>query len=650
MKCKGIIWPLAAVIVIFVASCGTSRKLNRIRKAEMLAGLTLPDEESMKPVSDIEDTPHDTLRVVDLDGHQTLIMNAIKDVDGEMVATDRITASYVTARFRNVAERHGKVDLEFQVRVPGRMLDSKWQLRLNPDMFYLDDSLRLDPVVITGSAYRKAQLRGYQQYRKFLESIITDTTLFINRRDLEIFLERNLPQIYALKTDTAFVSDDTFASMYGVTERQAVEHYTYGYLVRRNRRRIGRKDAMFRRYVKAPIVSEGIRLDTVLQTPDGDFVYNYVQTVHTSPALRRVDIRLSGDIREQDRRLYSIPRSEPLTFYISSLSSLADNTERYVDKVISRRVQANTACYIEFPQGKWTVEPELGSNPEEIGRIKGNIKSLILNEEFDLDSITIASYASPEGLLASNELLSERRAWASAGYFGDFATRLRDSLARDSGAYLVLGDEPQVKMDLPRIHFKSRSGGENWSMLDALVQSDKTLTEEFKTYYNHLSGSCKDLDEREKTLSGHDSYRYLREHLYPRLRIVKFDFYLHRKGMVRDTIHTTEPDTVYARGVKLLRERDYAEALKLLRPYADYNTAVALVALDRNASAAEVLSALPSDARTDYLRAVISSRQGDERSGVEFYLRACAQDGNFVHRGRLDPEISSLIKKYDLLQ
>jgi hypothetical protein len=71
-------------------------------------------------------------------------MNAVRDVDGEMVATDRITASYVTARFRNVAERGGKVDLEFQVRVPERMLDSKWQLRLDPDMFLLGDSLRLD--------------------------------------------------------------------------------------------------------------------------------------------------------------------------------------------------------------------------------------------------------------------------------------------------------------------------------------------------------------------------------------------------------------------------------------------------------------------------------------------------------------------------
>ena len=637
---------LAAIAAI--ASCGTSHKLHEIKTSELKADLSLPNEQAQLPELNLPDAPRDTLRIVDFEGHQTLIMNAVRDVDGEMVATDRITASYVTARFRNVAERHGKVDLEFQVRVPERMMDSKWQLRLDPDMFILGDSLRLEPVLITGSGYRKAQLRGYQQYQRFLDSIITDTTLFINRRDLEIFLERNLPELYALKTDTTFVSDDDFATRYGVTEQEAVEHYTYGLLVWRNKRRIGMKDAMYRRYVKAPIVSEGIRLDTVIRDTNGDFIYNYVQTVNTSPALRKVDICLSGDIREQDKRLYSIPRSEPLTFYISSLATLADNTERYVDKVISRRVEANTACYIEFQQGKAVIKPDMGNNPEEIGRIKSNIRSLVFNEVFDLDSITIASFASPEGLLKSNNALSERRAAAAGEYFGKYASQLRDSLLREAGAFLSLDGSNSDKPQIPVIRFRSRSGGENWTMLDALVASDNTLSEAAREFYRDAAERYSDPDAREKALSRHTSYRYLREHLYPRLRIVKFDFYLHRKGMVRDTIHTTELDTAYMRGVQCIRDRDYKTALEILRPYSDYNTAVALIALDRNASALEILSALPRDARSDYLMAIISSRNGDDRSAVEHYLRACAQDGAFVHRGRLDPEISALIRKYDL--
>ena len=74
----------------------------------------------------------------------------------------------MTARFRNVAERHGRIDLKFEVVVPEKMQDSRWQLRFYPDMFVLEDSLRLESVYITGNDYRKAQLRGYEQYDRFL--------------------------------------------------------------------------------------------------------------------------------------------------------------------------------------------------------------------------------------------------------------------------------------------------------------------------------------------------------------------------------------------------------------------------------------------------------------------------------------------------
>ena len=641
---------LAAVLAaaVFTTSCGTSRKLRDIKKTEMKAGLSLPDEDGAAPELALPAARADTLQVVDFEGRRTLIMNAVRDIDGEMVATDRLTASYVTARFRNVAERNGKVDLEFQVHVPERMLDSKWQLRLDPDMFLLGDSLRLDPVYITGSGYRKAQLRGYEHYRRFLNSIITDTTLFINKHDLEVFLERNLPELSALKRDSTFLSDEAFASMYGITEQEAVKHYTYGFLVRRNNRRIKMKDTMFRKYVKSPIVSEGIRLDTVIREQDGGFVYNYIQTVNTTPDLRKVDIRISGDIREQDKQLYTIPRSEPLTFYISSISTLADNTEKYLKKVLSRRVEANTACYIEFRQGKSAIDPELGHNPKEIGRIKDNIRSLILNEEFDLDSITVAAFASPEGAARANESLSEKRASSAKEYFGKYASAVRDSIARQTGAFLSIGEALPSGPETPRISFNSRSGGENWSMLDALVEHDPLLAQSVKEYYREVAEKYRDPDAREKALAASPSYKYMREHIYPRLRVVKFDFFLHRKGMVRDTIHTTELDTSYMRGVQHIRDREYKSALKLLRPYSDYNTAVALIALDRNLSAMEILSALPKDARTDYLKALVYSRLGDERSAVEHYLHACAQDGSFVHRGRLDPEISALIKKYEL--
>ncbi len=637
---------LAAIIA--AAGCAAQRKIEQMKSGELQARLSLPSE-SASALREIRlpDTVRDTLQVVDFEGHEMLIMNAVRDEDGEMVATDRLAAAVVTARFRNVAERGGRVNLEFEVTVPRDMQDSRWQLRLYPDMFILGDSLRLNPVVMTGRDYRRAQLRGYEQYRRFLDSIITDSTRFINKAALEIFLERNIPQIYAFRNDTTIVSDEQFASAYGVTEREAVEHYTYLLLKRWNSARAGRKDEMFRRYVKAPIVTEGIRLDTVIAAGNGDFIYNYVQTINTRPGLRKVDVVLSGEVLEQDKKIYAIPRSEPLCFYISSISGLADGSERFLKRIVSRKVEANTACYIEFPQGKATIEPALGNNPEEIRRIKGNIRDLVLNETFDLDSICVEAYASPEGALKSNEVLSAKRASAASEHFARYAAYLRDSLDRDAGVRLALGDADASAVRAPSISFRSRSGGENWKMLDALVAEDDVMSAEEKDSY-FKSARVKDPDLREASLSRSKSYRYMRERLYPRLRVVKLNFYLHRKGMVQDTLHTTEPDTLYMRGVQCLKEHDYEEALKILYPYRDFNTAVAFVALDRNASAEEILATLPKSAPGDYLMAIIRSRAGDERSAVEYYLHACAQDRSYIHRGNLDPEISTLIRKYEL--
>ena len=640
---------LCGVLILAAAACGTHKKIEQIRSVEMQARLALPSD-SQKTLREIKipRKTRDTLQIVDFEGHEMLIMNAIRDEDGEMVATERLDAAVVTARFRNVAERRGRVDLEFQVIVPRDMQDSRWQLRLDPDMYILGDSLRLDPVIITGRDYRKAQLRGYEQYRRFLNSIITDTTRFINLGALEIFIERNIPEVYAFRNDTTYVSDEQFASAYGVTERQAVEHYTWKLWKRWNKRRAGRKNLMYRRFVKAPIVTEGIRLDTVIQNDNGDFIYNYVQTINTRPKLRKVEIVLSGDIREQGKRIYTIPRSEPLTFYISSISGLADGSERYLKKIIERKVEANTACYIEFPQGKAGIDPQLGNNPGEIDRIKGNFRELLVNETFDLDSICVEAYASPEGAAKSNEALSERRARAASDYFSHFAAQLSDSLSREAGIVLALGDEVIETLKPAPISFNSRSGGENWQMLDVLIESDEHLKDAAKQEYKQLAALYKDPDIREKQLSRSPHYRYLREKIYPRLRVVKFNFFLHRKGMLKDTVHTTELDTVYMRGVQYLRDHDYEEALKRLQPYKDFNTAVAYVALDRNSSAMEILRRLEPDGPVNYLLAILYSREGDEQRAVQCYVHACAQEPSYVHRGNLDPEISALIKKYDL--
>ena len=631
--------------VLLVAGCGSQGKLERIRRQSLAAQMVIADEKELPEIAMGGEPRRDTMVVEDPDGNQVLIMRAVKDENGEMVATDVIQAARVTARFRNVAERSGRVDLNFRIIVPEAMQDRDWQLRFYPDLFVAEDSLRLDPILITGEGYRKAQLKGYEHYRRVLDSIAADSTHFVDRFQLEMFLRRNLPDIYRYKTDSTAVSDDEFRSHYGITEQQALTHYTNQLVVRRNRRKVSRKDDMFRKYVKAPIATEGLRLDTVIVSPDGDILYDYVQSIHVQPSLRKATVLLSGDIFEEDRRIYRVPRTDPLTFYISSISGLSDDAVRYKTVVTERRVQANTACYIDFEQGRAEIRKETGHNREEMARIEGNLRSLLQHRDFDLDSIVVTASCSPEGSYEHNRKLSMRRSESVSDYFEGFLKHYRDSVRR-SGFNIGL-DETYQEEAPAQIRLLSRNNPENWTMLDALVREDGSLSAKEKEDYAQTA-SVREPDLREQRLQRLPSYRHIRESLYPRLRTVRFDFHLHRKGLQKDTVHTTVVDTAYMRGLQAIRDREYEQAVTLLRPYKDYNTAVAFCALDYNASALEVLEPMERTDKVLYLLAILYSRRGDDRRAVESYLKACRLNPSFVHRGNLDPEIAGLIRRYGL--
>ena len=639
---------LLPAFLLLAPACAPTSHLRQVRDGRVAAQLSLTEERELPALDVGAPVQRDTLVVEDPEGREVIIMKAVKDENGEMVAHETLDAARVTARFRNVAERGGSVDLRFQILVPEKMQDSNWQLCFYPHLFVLEDSLSLEPVLITGSDYRKAQLKGYEQYRRFLESLSADSLRFVDRRQLENFLHRNIPAIYRFRTDSSFVSDEDFTSAFGITEQRALEHYTNGLRVRLNRRKVERKEEVFRQYVKAPIVTEGLRLDTVIHQIGGDIAYEYVQSLRVRPAMRKASVVLSGEIFQDGQVIYKVPATQPLTFYISSLSSLADNRLRYRTKVISRTVQANTACYIEFEKGQADIHQDLGNNPAEMGRIRDNLVSLVEDRVFDLDSIVITASCSPEGSWESNRKLSVQRSQSVSRHYQAFLRQREDSLRRNRGIVLSMDDSYHEARKEP-IRFLPRFDAENWAMLDALVQKDSTLREADKAAYNALC-EVSDPDLREKQLQELPCYRYLRENLYPRLRTVRFDFHLHRKGMVKDTIHTTEVDSTYLQGLAALRDREYEKAVSLLREYKDYNTAIAYVSLDYNASAMAILEELEKTPQVNYMMALLYARRGDDRQAVQAYLHACHEDRSYVFRGNLDPEINALIRRYGLNQ
>lgn len=649
---------LFAVVTLLLFGCSTPTKIQRVRNDRMHASLALSRNEAAEERRVIRSGNRDTIRVRDASGEKELIlMKAIKDEEtGEMVANDVIDAAVITARFRNVAERHGRVDLRFEVLVPQEMVDSKWQLRFYPDMFILEDSIRLEPVLITGEQYRKAQLRGYELYERYLRSIIRDSSAFVDWRNLDIWVSRNVKELakYKYSDELVEVDVDNIESFLGPTVADAVRHYTLWTKKARNDYKWATRQRKFNELVKAPIITEGIRLDTVLRDVQGNFVYQYTQSIKTRPKLRKVDIVLSGEIYESAERLYTMPRSEPLTFYISSLSAFVDNTERYITKVTERRVGANATYNVDFAQGKHDVDPSLSNNREELGRIRSTILNLLDNKEFDLDSVTIAASASPEGSVPMNNSLSEKRAASVAAYFDRFIKHYRDSVARaERGNFsIMLGDDgverrQSALSDIPDIKFRSRSNGENWQMLTVLVDEDTTLTKDQKwSFVKNLETA--DLDVREAHLRTEPYYEYMKENLYPRLRTTRFDFFLSRKNMEKDTIMTTVLDSTYMQGVEYIRQREYEKALELLRDYQDYNTAIAYVSLDYNASAMAILQNLEKTPQVNYMLALLYARNNDDEKAVEHYLASCRQEHSYVFRGNLDPEIYVLIQRYGL--
>lgn len=641
---------------IFLTGCRTQQKVAAIRKEEVTIALALPSdmEIQMRDTDTLKHESPDTI-VVNFEGRDMYIMKAVKDDrTGEMIANEELKAAVITARFRNIAERHGKVDLEFEIFIPDRIQDPDWQLRFQPELWIMEDTVALDRIYVTGPDYRRLQLRGYQQYYRFISKIINDPDRLVDMRDLEIFLRRNIPQIYMFRSDSSFVSDEEFASYCGVTQLNAIEHFTLKRKVILNERRKSRQDMMYARYVKVPIETEHIRLDTILIPGNGDIIYRYVETINTRPGLRKVEVVVDGDIYQGQNVIYDIPPTEPLTFYISSLAAFVDPAPRYVTEIRYRRAEVSASWNIDFQVNRSDIDMELAGNAGSIADIRRNIDILMDNQVFDLDSVTITAFASPEGSVTANRLISQKRGDETARYFERYVKQLKDSIIRETGLMISVNDDmtddgmTTAGDGIPDIRFNVRSGGENWHLLDALADGDTVMTAVQKEEYKMLSSSIVSLDERERQLQRCSFYNYMKSVLYPQLRAVRFTFALHRKGMIKDTVHTSVLDTVYMNGIQAIRERDYERALSLLGPYRDFNAAIAMVSLDRNASAMEILQKLDPTPQVKYMLALLHSRKGEDAEAVRLYLEACHEDHSLSFRGNLDPEISFLINKYQL--
>lgn len=640
-----IVYIIVFALFLLLGSCSSSRRLTSYIQQGHISNIVLSKddetdlndsdsmnknelgkESSQKSIGDKrKDGENYEGETSDLESNEPIIMNAIRDTEtGEMIATDKISASRVVARFNNVAERGGRVNISFDLIVPSQLLGEELQLRYFPKMEIQSDTLNMNAIYIRGKSYDDKVIRGHERYNKFIASILTDTLDYLLLDQLEIFISRNYPAIYAMKRDSSIVPAPMAESFFGVSQRTALEHYSKTLRSSMNRWRIKNKDRMRRKYIKE-INQTGLYLDTLLESTNADFVYTYEYSFKTRPNLRKVNVFMDGSIHKYGETLLELPRTENITYYISSLSSMADTSVRYKTQILQRRVQDNTIALIDFAQGKYALDTCLNQNAMELERVYRCISDVLDRDMLELDSLIITASCSPEGSYKQNEQLSINRSKA-----------VRDHIQDVWGEYLSsFNVNEKIKLS---------SMPENWEKLEKMVIHDENLSAQAKDKILYLIATEDNLDKRERKIASLEAYRYLREKIYPSLRTVKFDFHLHRKTMQKDTIHTTVVDEQYMEGLAALENLDYSRAVEILRPYKDFNSALAYLASDYNHSALEILEHLPQNkAEVLYLKAIVYARLGRKRDAKESLNKAIEYNSMFKHRANLDPELSNLV-------
>ena len=377
-------------------------------------------------------------------------------------------------------------------------------------------------------------------------------------------------------------------------------------------------ERMFNRLVKFPY-PEDARLDSVVERR-GMMNYYYSQEVPTDETSKRMTVTLQGKVVGIDDSAYTLPSSDTLSYVVSSMLSFVDTVPRYRIRIIDKYVTVTDRNYIQFMVGRTDVKEGLGENRAQLDKIETLMRRILEQREFYVDTITLTAASSPDGRTALNEAIAEGRARALKRYLARRFGRQIDTL-------LTL-----------------RWVGEDWSTLTDLIRGRTEV--KHRDEILALIAAEKNPDRREAELRRRypEDFAWIKANLYPYLRAVNFRYDLRRRGMVKDTIHTTELDTTYARGVELLQKRKYAEALYILNDYNDRNTVVAHLSMGHDERALELLDAMPKDAVTEYLKAIACSRLGRKEEGRKHFLEACRLDERMEYRANLDPEITELLK------
>ncbi len=424
--------------------------------------------------------------------------------------------------------------------------------------------------------------------------------------------------------------------------------------IARNEARKTMKDEKYHDIVRFPFNPEA-ELDTVIYAAD-QVKFIYSQKVPADENSARMKVYVVGNVLSGRGGKYSLPKSDTLTYLVSSMTRFIDKTPRYVRKIITRDAEANTSVNFYFPQNDFNLDETIDVNRQGVKKVKDLTLALMTDPVYRINSLTLFATSSPEGSWLLNGEIARKRAKSIRDVLAKEFTVLYDSLSvgtaveMDEAGNLIHREVKDEIPDLPDL-IKVRTVPEDWDKLRRLIVSDP----DFKGHKDailRIIDREQDPDRREWLIKSQykPEYAYMLDKLYPVIRAVDFRFSLSRRGMKQDTIYTNEPDTAYVRAVEYLEKRKYAQALEILRPYDDVNTAIAYMSMGYDKAALRIFEKSPQTAENKYMQAILQARLGNEEKAVRLLLTAAEMDGQMKFRANLDPELSELVKKYGLFK
>lgn len=672
-----------ALLSGLLVSCVTDHKLARVR---------ISQPQMKEAVADTGFRLPRQITWTDDKGKEHIVTEATKDsVTGEYITQMELSEITVVAKSKQVAERNGKINLDFIVTVPGELISNKWQVQLTPVAYKSADTLYLDRIFLSGADFAKMQRKGYMRYQAFMNSIIPDSLylqkLFDEKGYRKALAELEEEYFQAWKheviskerwIDWSDKANARFALFNYRMERNkqaiagynSILEYLPAYRLRREMdgkyipskwkifaegnykirtRNITPEDSasITRRFTDYAKMAEkrkrkeqaGEMYEKYVRFPyeaarldtvikEGDnFVYYYKQELPATENTKKIDLTLDGQILSKDETKTQLPPSDTITYFISSMVQFLDRSPRYKKKIITRKDEVNLRAYVTYKSGATEFSEDIGDNRAEIDKVFETIHGINYTGEFLIDSIRMTATSSPEGSADVNLFLSKGRALALK-------------------KYLALRSDDREGVDTL---FRPRWIGEDWNRLYELVLADDSL--ENKAYLLRIMKETDNPDNREYALRKYPAdYMRIRGKHYPLLRGVEFKFHLHRRNMLQDTIVMPVIDTTYMQAVKMIEDRQYRQALAILDvSYPDdYNTAVCLMSLGYDKRALEIMTEQADTSDRNYLLAILYSRLKREEDALKMYVKSCDQDASKIWRGRLDPEINKLIVTYNL--